>query len=108
MRVIAFMKSTGDSEEAVPPTTEAFAAMDRFSEVLAQARVFAIGPFLKRVNFASQQNRALNLTWALTAIVSLTRCGDQLGDGAISRRRLREESSGSDKRSSRRLMFGTR
>ena len=40
MRVMVFVKATEDSEKAVPPTTEAFAAMDRFTEELVKAGVF--------------------------------------------------------------------
>ena len=40
MRVMVLVKATEDSEKAVPPTTEAFAAMDRFTEELVKAGVF--------------------------------------------------------------------
>lgn len=40
MRVMVFAKATGDSEKGVPPTPEAFAAMDRFTEELVKAGVF--------------------------------------------------------------------
>ena len=47
MRVMVFVKATGCSEQAAPPTTEAFAAMDRFTEELVQAGVFVAGAGLK-------------------------------------------------------------
>jgi len=47
MRVMVFMKATGDSEKAGPPTTEAFAAMDRFTEELVKAGVFVAAAGLK-------------------------------------------------------------
>jgi hypothetical protein len=34
MRVMVFGKATQDSEKGAPPTAEAFAAMDRFTEEL--------------------------------------------------------------------------
>src|SRR5262245_16199240 len=39
MRVMVFGKATQDSEKGAPPTAEAFAAMDRFTEELAKAGV---------------------------------------------------------------------
>ena len=47
MRVMVFAKATEDSEKAVPPTAEAFAAMDRFTEELVKAGVFVAGAGLK-------------------------------------------------------------
>ena len=47
MRVMVFVKATGDSEKAGPPTTEAFAAMDRFTEELVKAGVFVAAAGLK-------------------------------------------------------------
>ena len=40
MRVVVFGKATEASEKGEPPTTEAFAAMDRFTEELVKAGVF--------------------------------------------------------------------
>ncbi|HJR55592.1 MAG TPA: YciI family protein [Rhizomicrobium sp.] len=40
MRVMVFAKATGDGEKGAPPTPEAFAAMDRFTEELVKAGVF--------------------------------------------------------------------
>ena len=37
MRVMVFAKTTEDSEKGAPPTAEAFAAMDRFTEELVKA-----------------------------------------------------------------------
>ena len=37
MRVMVFGKATEDSEKGAPPTPEAFAAMDRFTEELVKA-----------------------------------------------------------------------
>ena len=47
MRVMVFGKATDDSEKGVPPTAEAFAAMDRFTEELVKAGVFVAGAGLK-------------------------------------------------------------
>ena len=47
MRVMVFVKATGCSERAAPPTTEAFAAMDRFTEELVKAGVLVAGAGLK-------------------------------------------------------------
>ena len=47
MRVMVFAKTTEDSEKGVPPTLEAFAAMDRFIEELVKAGVFVAGAGLK-------------------------------------------------------------
>ena len=47
MRVMVFAKATEDSENGVPPTAEAFAAMDRFTEELAEAGVLVAGAGLK-------------------------------------------------------------
>jgi hypothetical protein len=40
-------KATEDSEKGVPPTAEAFAAMDRFTDELAKAGVLVAGAGLK-------------------------------------------------------------
>ncbi len=47
MRVMVFMMSTEDSEQGVPPTPEAFEAMDRFTEELVNAGVMVAGAGLK-------------------------------------------------------------
>jgi len=47
MRVMVFGKATQDSEKGTPPTAEAFAAMDRFTEELVKAGVFVAGAGLK-------------------------------------------------------------
>ena len=47
MRVMVFAKATEDSEKGVPPTAEAFAAMDRFNEELVKAGVLVAGAGLK-------------------------------------------------------------
>ena len=47
MRVMVFVKATEDSEKGVPPTAEAFAAMDRFTDELVKAGVFVAGAGLK-------------------------------------------------------------
>lgn len=47
MRVMVFGKATEDSEKGVPPTAEAFAAMDRFTEELVKAGVLVAGAGLK-------------------------------------------------------------
>jgi hypothetical protein len=47
MRVMVFVKATEDSEKGVPPTAEAFEAMDRFTEELVKAGVLIAGGGLK-------------------------------------------------------------
>ena len=47
MRVMVFGKVTEDSEKGAPPTAEAFAAMDRFTEELVEAGVLVAGAGLK-------------------------------------------------------------
>ena len=47
MRVMVFVKVTEDSAKAAPPTAEAFAAMDRFTEELVKAGVLVAGAGLK-------------------------------------------------------------
>ena len=47
MRVMVFGKATEDSEKGLPPTAEAFAAMDRFTEELVKAGVFVAAAGLK-------------------------------------------------------------
>jgi hypothetical protein len=47
MRVMVFVKATEDSEKGVPPTAEAFAAMDQFTEELVKAGVMVAGAGLK-------------------------------------------------------------
>jgi hypothetical protein len=47
MRVMVFGKATEDSAKGVPPTAEAFAAMDRFTEELVKAGVFVAAAGLK-------------------------------------------------------------
>ena len=47
MRVMVLVKATEDSEKSVPPTAEAFAAMDRFTEELVKAAIFVAAAGLK-------------------------------------------------------------
>ena len=47
MRVMVFVKATEDGEKGAPPTAEAFAAMDRFTEELVKAGVFVAAAGLK-------------------------------------------------------------
>jgi len=47
MRVMVFAKASVDGGDAAPPTAEAFAAMDRFTEELAQAGVLVAAAGLK-------------------------------------------------------------
>ena len=47
MRVMVFVKASEDSEKGAPPTAEAFAAMDRFTEELVKAGVFVAAAGLK-------------------------------------------------------------
>ena len=47
MRVMVFGKVCEDSEKAAPPSAEAFAEMDRFTEELVKAGVFVAAAGLK-------------------------------------------------------------
>ena len=47
MRVMVFGKATEDSDKGAPPSPEAFAAMDKFMEVLVKAGVLVAGAGLK-------------------------------------------------------------
>jgi hypothetical protein len=47
MRVMVFAKAAEVSGEAAPPTAEAFAAMDRFTEELVKAGIFVAAAGLK-------------------------------------------------------------
>src|SRR4051794_20575244 len=47
MRVMVFVKATEDSEKGLPPTAEAFEAMDRFTEELVKAGIMVVGAGLK-------------------------------------------------------------
>lgn len=47
MRVMVMVKATADSENGVPPTAEAFEAMDQFTEELVKAGVLVAGAGLK-------------------------------------------------------------
>lgn len=47
MRVMVFSIATEDSEKGEPPTAEAFAAMDRFTETLVEAGVLVAAAGLK-------------------------------------------------------------
>ncbi len=47
MRVMVFAMATQDSQTGEPPTAEAFAAMDRFTDELADAGVLVAGAGLK-------------------------------------------------------------
>src|SRR5688572_4250230 len=47
MRVMVIAKATEDSENSVPPTAEAFAAMDTFNDELVAAGIFVAGAGLK-------------------------------------------------------------
>jgi len=47
MRVMVFAIATEGSEKGAPPTAEAFAAMDRFTEELVKAGVFVAAAGLK-------------------------------------------------------------
>jgi len=47
MRVMVFGKATQDSEKGAPPTAEAFAAMDRFTEDLVNAGLLVAGAGLQ-------------------------------------------------------------
>jgi hypothetical protein len=48
MRVMVFVKATEDSEKGVLPTTELFAAMDRFNDELVEAGIMVATAGLKR------------------------------------------------------------
>ncbi|MFL5404305.1 MAG: YciI family protein, partial [Myxococcales bacterium] len=47
MRVMVFVKASEETEKGVPPTTEAFEAMDRFTEELVKAGVMVAAAGLK-------------------------------------------------------------
>ena len=47
MRVMVFGKATDGSEKSAPPTHEAFAAMDRFTEELVKAEIMVAGAGLQ-------------------------------------------------------------
>ena len=47
MRVMVFGKASEDSEKSAPPTAEAFAAMDRFTEELVKAGIMVAGAGLQ-------------------------------------------------------------
>ena len=47
MRVMVFGKASDDNDNNTPPTAEAFAAMDRFTEELVKAGVLVAGAGLK-------------------------------------------------------------
>lgn len=47
MRVMVLVKATEDSEKSVPPTPEAWAAMDRYNDELADAGVMIAAAGLK-------------------------------------------------------------
>ena len=65
MRVMVFGKATADSEQSVPPTTEAFEAMERFNEELVKAGILLDGDGLKpsskgkRVRFSPGKQRTV-------------------------------------------------
>lgn len=54
MRVMVFVKATEDSENGVPPTAEAFEAMDRFTEELVEAGVMVAGAGLEPTSHAKR------------------------------------------------------
>lgn len=64
MRVMVFAKATEESEKGTPPTAEAFAAMDRFTEELVQAGVWVAGAGLKN----SAQARRITLDGASRSV----------------------------------------
>jgi hypothetical protein len=47
MRVMVFGKATDSSKQGAPPTAEAFAAMDRFTEELVKAGIMVAGAGLQ-------------------------------------------------------------
>ena len=54
MRVMVFAKATEDSEKGVPPTMEAFEAMEQFNEELVNAGVLVAGAGLKNSALAKR------------------------------------------------------
>jgi hypothetical protein len=66
MRVMVFGKATEAGEKGAPPTAEAFAAMDRFTEELVKAGVLVAGAGLKnsaeakRIVFAGSRQTVLD------------------------------------------------
>ncbi|TAL57766.1 MAG: YciI family protein, partial [Legionella sp.] len=65
-RVMVFVKATEAGENASPPTAEAFAAMDRFTEELVKAGIFVAAAGLKnsaqakRVVFEGANRRVID------------------------------------------------
>jgi hypothetical protein len=51
---MVFAKATEESEQGVPPTAEAFAAMDRFTQELVEAGVLVAGAGLKNGTHAKR------------------------------------------------------
>ena len=72
MRVMVFGKATEDSENGAPPTAEAFAAMDRFTEELVKAGIMVAGAGLqnnaqaKRVTSDGSGSRVIDGPFAET------------------------------------------
>jgi hypothetical protein len=62
---MVFVKATEDSEKGVPPTAEAFAAMDRFTEELVKAGVLVAGAGLK----AGSEARRITIDGARRTVV---------------------------------------
>lgn len=66
MRVMVIAKATEDSEKGVPPSPEAFAAMDEWTEALVQAGIMVAGAGLKpsarakRVVFEGERHEVLD------------------------------------------------
>lgn len=54
MRVMVFAKATEVTENSVPPTADAFAAMDQFTEELVKAGIFVAAAGLKNTTQAKR------------------------------------------------------
>lgn len=54
MCVVVFAKASEVSESSAPPTPEAFAAMDRFTEELVEAGIFVAAAGLKNTTQAKR------------------------------------------------------
>ena len=68
MKVMVFVKATEDTENAVPPTPEAMAAMDKYMEALVAAGILkdnirgGLKPtrFAKRVHFSGKNRTVID------------------------------------------------
>ena len=73
MRVMVFGKATDGSEKSAPPTQEAFAAMDQFTEELVKAGIMVAGAGLqnnaeaRRITSDGQSSKVIDGPFAETS-----------------------------------------